>query len=113
VVTFSPLFAKQAQKRKRPTVKSWRTDETCIKGKGKWVYFYRAIDKHGKTPDFMLSEHWDEAAATAFSGRMIRHIGFLGSVVIAKKRRQSCRAAEHELLADFARLVLADRYSKG
>jgi hypothetical protein len=29
-------------------------DETYIKVKGKWAYYYRAIDKFGKTLDFML-----------------------------------------------------------
>jgi len=41
-------------------------DETYVKVKGKWTYLYRAIDKKGKTLDFMLSERRDEAAATAF-----------------------------------------------
>ena len=41
-------------------------DETYIKVKGQWVYYYRAIDKSGKTLDFMLSEQRDEVAATAF-----------------------------------------------
>jgi putative transposase len=31
-------------------------DETYIKVKGKWVYLYRAVDSHGDTLDFMLSE---------------------------------------------------------
>jgi putative transposase len=41
-------------------------DETYIKVKGQWTYLYRAIDKYGSTVDFMLSEHRDEVAATAF-----------------------------------------------
>jgi transposase-like protein len=32
----------------------WRMDETYIKVKGQWVYLYRAIDKEGKTVDFLL-----------------------------------------------------------
>jgi hypothetical protein len=30
-------------------------DETYIKVKGEWVYYYRAVDKEGKTIDFFLS----------------------------------------------------------
>ena len=63
VVKFSPLIAKESQKRKQKTATSWRMDETYIKVKGKWTYYYRAIDKFGKTLDFMLSEKRDEAAA--------------------------------------------------
>jgi hypothetical protein len=31
-------------------------DETYIKVKGEWGYLYRAVDSHGDTLDFMLSE---------------------------------------------------------
>jgi putative transposase len=41
-------------------------DETYIKVKGVWLYYYRAVDKYGATLDFMLSEERDKAAATRF-----------------------------------------------
>jgi transposase-like protein len=50
-------------------------DETYIQVKGKWTYFYRAVDKFGITLDFMLSEHRDEAAASAFFARVIENNG--------------------------------------
>ena len=59
-------------------------DETYIQVKGKWTYFYRAVDKFGKTLDFMLSEHRDEAAASAFFARMIENNGWPEKVVIDK-----------------------------
>lgn len=61
---------------------SWRMDETYIQVKGKWTYFYRAVDKFGKTVDFMLSEHRDEAAASAFFARTIKTNGWPEKVVI-------------------------------
>jgi transposase-like protein len=30
-------------------------DETYIKVKGKWRYYYRAVDKEGGTIDFLLT----------------------------------------------------------
>jgi transposase-like protein len=30
-----------------PIGRSWRLDETYIKVKGKWTYYYRAVDKQG------------------------------------------------------------------
>jgi len=71
VVKFAPLLAAQAQSRKKPTAESWRMDETYIKVKGKWTYDYRAVDKTGKTLDFMLSERRDKAAARRFFKRAI------------------------------------------
>ena len=84
VIKFSPLIAKEAHKRKRKAATSWRMDETYIRVKGKWTYYYRAIDKFGKTLDFMLSERRDEVAATAFFARAIGNNGFPDRVVIDK-----------------------------
>lgn len=84
VVRYSPLIAKEAQRRKARTSSSWRMDETYIKVKGKWNYLYRAVDKFGKTLDFMLSERRDEAAATSFFTRTLGNNGVLERVVIDK-----------------------------
>ena len=57
-------------------------DETYIKIKGKWVYYYRAVDKHGAIIDFYLSEHRDEPAARAFFEKAIGSSGLPDKVVI-------------------------------
>lgn len=80
-VKFAPMVAAEAQRRKSSTSRSWRMDETDIKVKGVWTYLYRAVDKHGKTLDFTLSEHRDEAATTAFFARAIRNNGWPKKVV--------------------------------
>jgi len=41
-------------------------DEAYIKVKGVWKYLYRAIEKHGKTVDFLLTAKRDMAAAKRF-----------------------------------------------
>ena len=84
VVKYSPTIAKTAQLRKQPAGQSWRMDETYIKVKGKWMYLYRAIDKYGKTLDFMLSKHRDKAAARRFFRRAIAVNGVPSRVVIDK-----------------------------
>jgi putative transposase len=71
VIKYSASLALEAKKRKRSVATSWRMDESYIKVKGEWVYLYRAVDKFGDTIDFMLSEHRDEAAATAFFKKAI------------------------------------------
>jgi len=62
-------------RRKRPVWVSWRMDETYIKVKGEWKYLYRAVDKHGQTIDFLLTEQRDEQAAKTFLTKAIRRHG--------------------------------------
>ena len=38
-------------------------DETYIKVNGQWKYLYRAVDKAGKTVDFLLTVRRDKKAA--------------------------------------------------
>ncbi|OSP52951.1 IS6 family transposase [Pseudoruegeria sp. SK021] len=84
VVKFSPMVAAESQRRTSATSRSWRIDETHIKVKGVWTYLYRAVDKRGRTLDFMLFEHRDEAAATGFFARALTNNGWPKKVVIDK-----------------------------
>jgi hypothetical protein len=77
-------------------------------GQGKWTYFYRAVDKFGKTLDFMLSEHRDEAAASAFFACTIENNGWPEKGRHRQERGELGRAAKYELATAFAGMVLAD-----
>ena len=65
-IRFLPLLEKIFRKHKRPVGGSWRMDETVIKVNGGWKYLYRAVDKGGKTIDFLLTAKRDKAAAMRF-----------------------------------------------
>ncbi len=73
VLYFAPLLEKKSRQYKRPVHRSWRMDETYIKIKGKWCYLYRAVDKLGKTIEFMVSKKRDAVAAKAFFRKAFRH----------------------------------------
>jgi putative transposase len=75
VIKYSPLLEEAFHRRKRPVWVSWRMDETYIKVKGAWQYLYRAVDKYGKTIDFLLTEPRDEHAAKTFLTKAIRRQG--------------------------------------
>src|SRR5215470_15761310 len=66
VQRYVPEFEKRWDRYARPVNGSWRCDETYIKVKGRWSYLYRAVDKHGRTVDFLLSERRDVVAAKRF-----------------------------------------------
>ena len=77
VQRYVPDFEKRWNHYARPAGDSWRVDETYIKVCGQWVYLYRAVDKEGRTADFLLSKRDDVAAASDLmhpcpSGRVIR-----------------------------------------
>ncbi len=63
---YSPEIEKKVRRYLRPTNNSWRVDETYIKVRGEWKYFYRAVDSNGDTIDFMLSAKRDQKAAKRF-----------------------------------------------
>jgi putative transposase len=63
VIKYSPPLEEAFHRRKRPVGRSWWMDETYIRVKGEWRYLYRAVDKHGQTIDFLLTEQRDERAA--------------------------------------------------
>ena len=62
-------------KRKRPTVSSWRLDETYIKVAGKHRYLYRAVDKKGNTVDFLLTKRRMKGSAQKFLNKAIGNNG--------------------------------------
>ena len=72
VQRYGPELAKRCPAFLKPTNRSYRTDETYIKVKGKDRYLYRAVDSTGQTIDFLLTAKRDKAAAQRFFRRALR-----------------------------------------
>ena len=72
-IRFLPLLEKAFRKYKHPVSSSWRMDETYILVKGVWKYLYRAVDKAGKTVDFLLTAKRDKKAAMRFFEKAMRN----------------------------------------
>src|ERR1700721_2850992 len=77
VLHYTPEFEKRWNRYARSVGGSWRCDETYIKVKGRWTYLYRAVDKQGRTVDFLLRAKRDVAAAKAFFRLAFRRQGRL------------------------------------
>ena len=45
---------------------TWHIDETFVRIAGRWLYLFRAVDGHGQTVDFYLSQTRDREAAKRF-----------------------------------------------
>ena len=54
VQRYGPELEERLRRQLKPTHKSWRVDETCVRVKGRWGYLDRAIDSSGATIDFGL-----------------------------------------------------------
>src|ERR1700689_3610310 len=65
VQRYVPEFERRWSRYARPVGGSWRVDETYVKIRGEWMYLYRAVDRQGKSVDFLLSRNRDVAAAKA------------------------------------------------
>ena len=66
VLRYAPDLHKRIRRDTRLPNRSWRVDETYVRGAGKWTYLYRAVDSSGDTIDFMLSPKRDAVAAKHF-----------------------------------------------
>ena len=59
-------------------------DETYIKVKGIWKYLYRAVDKQGKTVDFLLTARRDKEAALRFFDKAMKASGVPEKITMDK-----------------------------
>jgi putative transposase len=84
VIKYAPEVEKQFRRRQQPVGKSWRMDDTDVRGKGQWKYLYRAVDKEGHTIDFLLTPNRDRDAAEAFLRKAIRTQGLPEKITIDK-----------------------------
>jgi putative transposase len=109
-VRFLPLLEKVFRQHKRPVGGSWRMDETYLKVKGAWKYLYRAVDKEGKTVDFLLTGKRDKAAAMRFFDQAMRNTN--GPEKVTMDKSGANRAAIDEINAgrEIAILVRQVKY---
>src|SRR5512135_231573 len=71
---------------------SWRVDETYVRVGGKWKYLFRAVDKHGRLIDFMLSDRRNTKAARRFLAKALKVNAQLAAGV--DHHRQACFLSE-------------------
>jgi IS6 family transposase len=100
VQRYSPELAARCRSFLKPTNRSYRTDETYIKVKGKDQYLYRAVDSTGQTIDFLLTAKRDKASAKRFFRRALCHLSNLRPRVINVDRNPAYPAAFKELKAE-------------
>src|ERR1019366_7780644 len=97
IARYVPEFEKRWNRFACRVGTSWRVNETDVKIKGRWTYLYRAVDKQGKTVDFLLRAKRDVAAAKAFFRRAFKSQGRLPRAITLDGYQASHRAAREIL----------------
>jgi IS6 family transposase len=75
VQRYAPEIEKRIRQFQGHRSGSWRVDETYVRVGGKWKYLFRAIDKHGKLIDFMLSDRRNTRSAYRFLRKALKIMG--------------------------------------
>jgi transposase-like protein len=93
IARYVPEFEKRWNRFTCRAGASWRVDETYEKIEGRWTYLYRAVDKQGKTVEFLLRAKRDVAAAKALFRRSCKSQGRLSQKITLDGYQASHRAA--------------------
>ncbi len=72
VLAYAPLIERRLRPFRQPHCGPIRIDGTYVRIGGEWRYLYRAIDKHGKAVDFLLTARRDLDAAKRFFRKMLK-----------------------------------------
>jgi transposase, IS6 family len=74
VQRYVPEIEKRARQYQGHRLGSWRVDETYVRGGGRWRHLFRAVDKHRRLIDSMLSHRRDMGAAYRFLRESLRAV---------------------------------------
>ena len=64
--TYGPVVYQRLKGNVKYKTTTWHMDETYVRVAGRWMYLFRAVDRHSNTVDFYLSETRDRQAAKTF-----------------------------------------------
>ena len=74
-IHFLPMLENIFRRYKRHVGGRWGMDETYINVRGQWKYSYHAVDKEGRTIDFLLRAKRYKAAASRFFRKAMHQNG--------------------------------------
>ena len=95
--TYGPEVCRRLQREVKRKSSTWHMDETFVRVGGNWMYLFRAVDSHGQTVDFYLSETRDREAAKLFLKKALANPGNRPPHVFVRDGLRSYLAAMREL----------------
>lgn len=100
VQAYAPEIRKRLQGQVKYKLTTWFMDETYVQVSGRWMYLFRAVDNHGQTVDFYLSETRDREAAKRFLRAALANPDNRPPHVLSIDGNRSYPAAIRELKAE-------------
>jgi transposase-like protein len=100
VQAYAPEIRKRLQGDVKYKLITWFMDETYVQVAGRWMYLFRAVDNHGQTVDFYLSETRDREAAKRFLEAALANPDNRPPHVLSIDGNRSYPAAIRELKAE-------------
>jgi len=97
VQRYGPEVHRRLRGNVKPKSSTWHMDETFVRIAGRWLYLFRAVDGHGQTVDFYLSETRDREAAKRFLKKALANPDNRPPHVLARDGLRSYPAAIREL----------------
>ena len=97
---YGPEVLRRLQGEMKRKSSTWHMDETFVRIAGKQKYLFRAVDSHGQTVDFYLSETRDREAAKLFLQRAMTNPDNPPPGVFARDGLRRYPAAIRELQAE-------------
>jgi transposase, IS6 family len=97
VQRYGPEIHRRLRGNLKPKSSTWHIDETFVRIAGRWLYLFRAVDGHGQTVDFYLSQTRDREAAKRFLKKALANRDNRPPCVFARDGLRSYPAAIREL----------------
>lgn len=97
---YGPEVHRRLRGQMKPKTSTWHVDETYVRIAGKWRYLFRAVDNHGQTVDFYLSETRDREAAKCFLKKALSNTDNRRPHVFARDGLRSYPAAIRDLQSE-------------
>jgi putative transposase len=87
VLKFGPIIAKNLRAIRPKPHSRWHLDELVVSIAGRQMYMWRAVDREGEVLEILVQPRRDKTAALRLLRKLLRHQGFVPTVIVTDKLR--------------------------
>ena len=87
VLKFGPIIARNLRENRPKPYTRWHLDEMVVSIAGRQMYMWRAVDGEGEVLEILVQPQRDKVAALRLLRKLVRHQGFVPTVIVTDKLR--------------------------